>query len=130
MPKIITDTRGLAPGSVLYFQTYVDPQDGREPWWWKHFRGVLRVESNRFAETLVLRMDINPDKDVRNTDFALPKEQQVIQTIDHVPQGVAAMLMKHITSGEFDTSGKGWAPKVRAPKPSIWDEDLDDDVPF
>lgn len=93
----LTTAEGLEPGSVLLVSKYLTPRTG-DPYWWKTFRVVLDV--NRWGvDTMILRMQIDEDKDFRQ--ITIPTEGEVCQLLSdsEVPQGVAAMLMKHISKG-------------------------------
>jgi hypothetical protein len=61
---------------------------------------VLEVSSTRFASLLILKMNPDPDKDIRLEDFSTVTGQ-VIEFLpeERIPQGPIAMRMKHIMTG-------------------------------
>lgn len=91
------DLEGIKPGQVLMVSEHITPRDGRDPWWWKSFRVVTR-RMGPYLYTYVLRMEVT-EKDERL--IYLPNDKLVVQTMAEreIPQGVAAMLMKHTLRG-------------------------------
>jgi hypothetical protein len=89
----ITSFDDIEPGEIVMVAEYVEPH-GKEAFWWRSFRVVVNVYiTSNYANTLVLRMDINPDKDLRTIELG---DKCVVTRIDpdKIPAGVSAMYMK------------------------------------
>lgn len=103
MGDMIRSTEGLTEGDVLLVAVQLSDKVSGAPFWWRRFCVVLRISNSTWATLMTLKMTIDPDRDVREVDFT----KDVITVVDEhqMPQGVAAMYMKHLTLGKFKRGG-------------------------
>lgn len=98
---IVTDLSQINVGDVVQVSVQLRDRQTGNDFWWKRFACVLTVGKPWRQEftALTLKMQIDPDKDVRI--ISLDDEKQVVELLpeDKWPQGVIAMRMKWITKG-------------------------------
>ncbi len=97
MADRITTTEGLKLGDVLLVAVELTDKVTGAPFWWRRFCTVMAVSNARWATLMTLKLHIDPDKDVREVDFS----KDVVTPVHEyqMPQGVAAIFMKHVTKG-------------------------------
>lgn len=110
MTSPLTSTEGLRVGMVVQIAVEMSDKISGQPYWWKRFAAVTEVQGSRYFTALTLKMNPDPDKDLRTIrvspragDPDLPRrgERREIVTIlpEPWPQGVAAMHMKLAAQG-------------------------------
>lgn len=97
----LATTDGLKPGDVLMVAVQLADKRTGDPYWWRSFRCVLEVHNRLMATTVLLKLQPDLDKDVRDLPFGTSDQRLVIEYLpEHRwPQGVVAMRMKHISLG-------------------------------
>lgn len=96
MSERLTRADDLAAGDICIVAVQLTDRTTGQPYWWKRFVAVLSARRYH-AEMLTLKMQIDPEKDLRMVDFT----QDVVTKVepDAWPQGVQAMRMKWIAKG-------------------------------
>lgn len=98
MSERITDATELPIGSVVIVAVQGVDKKTNMPYWWRRFVYVERVDDRQYFTgiTLKLELDTNCWREIDvNRDVVTLVEEHAI------PQGISAILVKHLTKGAF-----------------------------
>lgn len=99
------NTEGLKAGDVVMVAVQLSDKVTGAPFWWKRFAVIYRTPRRvqAWAQMLTLKLHIDMNKDLREVDF----EKDVVTRVEEhaMPQGVAAMFMKHVSTGTIKVDG-------------------------
>ena len=100
MAEIIRTGQGIEPGDVLLVKQELRDKKTQEPYTWRWYGVVMSLNRTRILR--VLRIGRAEDEGYRTIDLASNRHEVTWLDPDEWPDGVHALRMKMILTGEID----------------------------